>query len=85
MTFKCPFAARLTSIWAPHGAGMYAESVLRLIRFALLLVLFFLILGLVVGIAGPGTGPVEDAVLVAIVGALFALAIPVRRIGASAP
>ncbi len=56
---------------------------LRLARMVMLVVLFFWILGLVVAIARPETGPVEDIVLVGIVLGLFALAVPVGRIGAT--
>ena len=56
---------------------------LRLVRLAILIVLFFVIVGLVVAIGRPETGPIEKVVLVGVVLALFALAVPVRRIGAS--
>ena len=55
----------------------------RLVRLAILIVLFFFIVGIVVAISRPETGPIEDVVLVGVVLALFALAVPVRRIGAS--
>ena len=54
---------------------------LRLVRVALLVVLCFWALGSIVAAARPETGPIEDAVLIAITGGLFALAVPVRRIG----
>ncbi len=57
---------------------------LRLLRLALLAVLFFWILGLVIAVGRPETGPMEDVVLVAVVAGLFALAVPVRRIGSGA-
>ena len=55
---------------------------LRLARLVMLVALFFWILGLVVAIGRPETGPAEDIVLVGLVVGLFALAIPVGRIGA---
>ena len=57
---------------------------LRLVRLALLVVLFFWILGLVIALGRPETGLIEDGVLVAVIGGLFALAVPVRRIGTRA-
>jgi RsiW-degrading membrane proteinase PrsW (M82 family) len=48
---------------------------------ALLVVLVFWILGFVVAAGRPETGPFEDVVLIALIGGLFALAVPVRRIG----
>jgi hypothetical protein len=54
---------------------------LRLLRLALLVVLFFWILGLVIAVGRPETGWFEDAVLLALVAGLFAIAVPVRRIG----
>jgi hypothetical protein len=63
---------------------MYRPPVLRLVRFALLVVLTFLVLGLVVALASPETGPIEKPVIaVAIVG-LLAAGVPVRRIGSHA-
>jgi hypothetical protein len=54
---------------------------LRLVRLALLLVLTFLVLGMIVAVAAPETGPAEKAVLAVMVAGLFVLAVPVRRIG----
>jgi hypothetical protein len=54
---------------------------LRLLRLALLVILFFCILGLVISIGRPETGSFEDALLLAAVAALFAVAVPIRRIG----
>jgi hypothetical protein len=55
---------------------------LRLLRFALQVVLFFLLLSLVVAVASAQTGTVEKVALIA-AGALFVwLASRVRRIGA---
>ncbi len=56
---------------------------LRLVRLVMLVVLFFWMLGLVVAIGRPEAGAVEDIVLVGIVLGLFALAVPVGRIGAA--
>jgi RsiW-degrading membrane proteinase PrsW (M82 family) len=53
------------------------------VRLALLVVLFFWILGFIVAAGRPETGPIEDVVLIALIGGLFALAVPVRRIGAT--
>jgi hypothetical protein len=54
---------------------------LRLLRFALLVVLAFLALGVVIAIASSTTGPIEKVVLIAALGGLFVAAVPVRRIG----
>jgi hypothetical protein len=55
---------------------------MRLLRLALQVVLFFLLLSLVVGVASGQTGVVEKAALIA-AGAVFVwLASRVRRIGA---
>jgi hypothetical protein len=54
---------------------------LRLVRFALLLVLVVLTLSLVIAIGRPETGPFEKVVLVAASIGLLALGAPVRRIG----
>jgi hypothetical protein len=56
---------------------------LRLLRIALQVVLFFLLIGVVLGIGTPDTGTVEKIVLVPIGLALVWLAVLVRRIGAS--
>jgi hypothetical protein len=53
---------------------------LRLLRFAILVVLSLCIIGLVVATGRAETGGVEDAVLIGGIVGLFALAIPVRRI-----
>ncbi len=60
------------------------QGMRRLLRVAILVVLFFWILGLVVAVSRAETGPVEDALLVGIIGGLFALSVPVHRIGAGA-
>ena len=54
---------------------------LRLLRIALQVVIFFLLLGVVVGIGTPYTGPIEKVVLVPIGLALVWLAVQVRGIG----
>jgi hypothetical protein len=54
---------------------------LRLLRIALQMVLFFLLLSAVSAIAVPETGVVEKAVLVALGAGLIWLASLVRRIG----
>ena len=59
----------------------YRENMLRLLRLAILIVLVVWILGLVIAVGRPETGPLEDVVLVALVAGSFALAAPVRRIG----
>ncbi len=55
---------------------------LRLLRLALQVVLFFLLLSVVVGVASAETGLVEKSALVALAGILIWLASLVRRIGA---
>ena len=55
-----------------------APWLLRLIRVALLVALFFL-LSTVVAIGGPGTGPWEKGALVVVFLALVGLAAPVHR------
>ena len=54
---------------------------MRLIRFALLMVIFFLTLGAVIGIAEPATGIVEKLLLVAAVAVLLFAAGRVRGLG----
>jgi hypothetical protein len=56
---------------------------LTFIRQALQVVLFFLLLSVVVGVAASETGPLEKVVLVGAGGALIWLASLVRRIGLS--
>jgi hypothetical protein len=60
----------------------YDPSVLRVVRFALLLVLFFLVLGLVVAAGSSETGPIEKPILVVMAVGLLAASIPIHRIGA---
>ena len=55
---------------------------LRLLRLALQLVLFFLLLSLVVAVAAAETGVVEKVALIAAGGVLVWLASRVRRLGA---
>jgi hypothetical protein len=55
---------------------------IRLIRVALQVVLFFLLLSLVVAVASAQTGAVEKAALIAAGALLALLATRVRRIGA---
>ena len=53
----------------------------RLLRFAILVVMFFITVSLIIAVAMPETGAAEKVVLgVAVVGLLFA-ALPVQRIG----
>lgn len=54
---------------------------IRLLRLALQVVLFFLLLSLVVGLASGSTGAVEKAVLIAMGASLVWLAYRLRRIG----
>jgi hypothetical protein len=83
-------AARDRHVWRGecHSAGgryvMYGHPVLRLVRFALLAVLAFLVLGLVVALGSPQTGPVEKAVLALAIVGLLAAGVPARRIGSEA-
>jgi hypothetical protein len=58
--------------------------VLRLVRFALLVVLAFLVVGLVVALASPETGLIEKPVLALAIIGLLAAGVPVRRIGSQA-
>jgi peptidoglycan/LPS O-acetylase OafA/YrhL len=58
---------------------------IRLLRRALQLVAFLLLLSLVVALAGEYTGPVEKVVLVAMGVAVVWLAARVRRIGEPRP
>jgi hypothetical protein len=82
--------ARDRQIWRGecHSAGgryvMYGQPVLRLVRFALLAVLAFVVLGLVVALGSPQTGPIEKAVLALAIVGLLAAGVPVRRIGSQA-
>ena len=59
---------------------VYARSMRRLVRIALLLLLTFLTLGVVVAIGSAETGPAEKLVLLPAVVGLCALAVPVRRL-----
>jgi hypothetical protein len=61
--------------------SLYART-MRLIRLALQAVLFFLLLGTVVGIGSAETGAVEKVVLAAVAGLLVWAAALVRRLGA---
>jgi hypothetical protein len=62
---------------------MYGQPVLRLVRFALLAAAF-VVLGLVVALGSPQTGPIEKAVLALAIVGLLAAGVPVRRIGSQA-
>ena len=53
----------------------------RLLRVALQVILFFILLSVVVGVASAETGLVEKAVLVVLGGVVIWLAARVRRIG----
>ena len=70
-------------LWAldVEAGRAYAESMLRLLRFAVLVLMFFITVSLIIAVARPETGPAEKLVLgAAVVGLLFA-AVPVQRIG----
>ena len=56
------------------------DTLLFLLRLALLAVLFFLVLSLVIAIGQPGTGPIEKGLLTVGVLALLLLAAPVHAI-----
>lgn len=59
----------------------YAHHMLRLLRFAILVVMTLIVISLVIAVARPETGPTEKVVLgVAIVGFIVA-ARPVQRLG----
>ena len=60
---------------------MGKATILRLVRIALRVVMFFLILGLLVALAQPETGVMEKVALGLGVIALLSLARPVHRIG----
>jgi hypothetical protein len=49
----------------------------------MLIVLSIWIVWLVVAAGRPETGAIEDVVLIALIGGLLALAVPVRRLGSS--
>jgi hypothetical protein len=55
---------------------------LRLLRIAIQVVLFFLLLGVVVALGDPNVGAVEKAAAVAMGVGLVWVAVPVRRLGA---
>ena len=57
---------------------------IRLLRLALQVILFFLLLSLVVALGSAETGVVEKVVLVGVYAALVSIASRVRRIGAPA-
>ena len=57
---------------------------LRLLRMALQSILFFLLLGAVIGIAATDTGALEKLSLALLAGVIVWLAKHVRRIGAAA-
>ena len=58
---------------------------MRLVRIALLTVLFFLIMGLVMAIGGPETGPAEKVIVGAGIVGLLLLAGWVGRLGRGLP
>ena len=64
----------------PRG---YARRIARLLRLALQVVLFFLLLGVVIAIATPETGPWEKGVLFLLAAGLVWLATRVRQIAAA--
>ncbi len=69
-----PAAARSASVG-------YGRRVLTVIRIALQVVLFFVLLSVLVGVVSAQTGAAEKAVLVGLAGALVWLASVVRRMG----
>jgi hypothetical protein len=56
---------------------------LRLVRFVLLSVMTLLVLGLVIAVGTPETGPLEKAVAALAIVAVVTVAGPVRRIGSA--
>jgi hypothetical protein len=64
------------------SGGSYTPKILRLLRSAILGALCLLTISLVVAIARPETGPIEDVVLVGMVVGVLALTVPAHRIGA---
>jgi hypothetical protein len=67
--------------WRRRGPAGTLVTMLTLIRLSLQVVLFFLLLSVVVGIAAGETGAAEKVVLAGLGGALLWLASRVRRIG----
>ena len=59
----------------------YDPTVLRIVRFSLLLVLFFLVLGLIIAAGSPDTGPIEKPILAVMAVGLLGASISVHRIG----
>ncbi len=59
----------------------YAALMLRVLRFLLLLAITATALNLVIAAGTPQTGPIEKVVLCVSIVGLFAVAVPVRRIG----
>jgi type VI protein secretion system component VasF len=78
---------RLVLTWKPviaDSQGVTSAIVpwlLRLVRVALLVVLFFFLLSTVVALGGSATGVLEKGVLVAVFLSLLAAAVLVHRIG----
>jgi hypothetical protein len=67
---------------AVRFVASYDPTVLRVVRFALLLVLFFLVLGVIIAAGSPETGPIEKPILAVVAVGLVAASIPIHRIGA---
>jgi hypothetical protein len=67
----------------PCASGGRLVAMIRLLRLALQVVLFFLLLSLVAALASAHTGAVEKAALIAAGAVLVWLASRVRRIGVS--
>jgi hypothetical protein len=59
--------------------------VIFIVRFALYVVLFFMLLSVVVALGSAFTGPFEKIALIAVAGVLIWLATFVRRVGTRSP
>ena len=85
-TESAQFRHEVSVFLASAGPVGYARRpMLRVIRMAMQVVLFFLLLGVVIGIAAAETGVLEKLVLAVLAVALVWLAARVRRIGAPEP
>jgi hypothetical protein len=76
-----PSGSSVRSPVAVRYVPSYDPTVLRIVRFALLLVLFFLVLGSVIAAGSPETGPIEKSILAVTAVGLLAASVPVHRIG----
>jgi hypothetical protein len=80
-TIKARHAAKCHG-WTWQALRSYTQTMLRLLRLALQLVLFFLLLAVVISIAAAETGPWEKAALLLLGAGLVWLASRVRAVAA---